>query len=111
VNSFLFFFSNVESNDRPTIRTDDLIVANDGVRRIISFACLYLAAEYGPLRSNSNRLARSCLKLHPVVALIGAYSDGQTSMLRVYNGRQCGRRRIAAARRFEMHSTAQIQVE
>jgi hypothetical protein len=39
------------------VRTDDLIVANDGVSRIISFACLHLAANYGPLRSNSNRLA------------------------------------------------------
>jgi len=49
-------------------RTDDLIVANDGVRRIISLPCLHLAAEYGPLRSNwsnsNNRLAWSCLKLH-----------------------------------------------
>ena len=34
-------------------RTDDLIVANDGVCQIISFACPHLAAEYGPLRSNS----------------------------------------------------------
>jgi len=33
-------------------RTDDLIVANDGVRQIISLICLHLAAEYGPLRSN-----------------------------------------------------------
>ena len=42
-------------------RTDDLIVANDGVRRVISFICRDLAAEHGPLRSNSNRLAWSCL--------------------------------------------------
>jgi hypothetical protein len=34
-------------------RTDDLIVANDGVRQIICLPCLHLAAEYGPLRSNS----------------------------------------------------------
>jgi len=34
-------------------RTDDLIVANDGVLQIISFICLSLTAECGPLRSNS----------------------------------------------------------
>jgi hypothetical protein len=34
-------------------RTDELIVANDGICRIISLPCLHLAAEYGPLRSNS----------------------------------------------------------
>jgi hypothetical protein len=34
-------------------RTDDLIVANDGVRRTISCICYHLAAGYGPLRSNS----------------------------------------------------------
>jgi hypothetical protein len=34
-------------------RTDDLIVANDGVCQINSFACSCLDAEYGPLRSNS----------------------------------------------------------
>jgi hypothetical protein len=46
-------------------RTDGLVVANDGVRQIISMARLHLAAEYGPFRSNSNnRLAWSCLKLH-----------------------------------------------
>jgi hypothetical protein len=30
-------------------RTDDLIVANDGVRRIISLTCLHLSAEYGSI--------------------------------------------------------------
>src|SRR6266567_5068062 len=34
-------------------RTDDLIVANDGVRQLISLTRLHLAAEFGPLRSNS----------------------------------------------------------
>jgi hypothetical protein len=34
-------------------RTDDLIVANDGVCQIISLTHLHLAAEYGPLRSSS----------------------------------------------------------
>jgi len=34
-------------------RTDDLIVANDGVCQIISLTCLHLAVKYGPLRSNS----------------------------------------------------------
>jgi len=46
------------------VRLGERIVANDGVRRIISFACLHLVAEYGPLRSNSTQLAGSCLKLH-----------------------------------------------
>src|ERR1700730_1960730 len=47
------------------VQTDDLIVANDGVRRIISFPCLHLTAEYGPFRSNSNRLALGVAsKLH-----------------------------------------------
>jgi hypothetical protein len=41
-------------------RTDDLIVANDGVRQIISFACLHLVAEYGPLRSNSTNKFQAC---------------------------------------------------
>jgi hypothetical protein len=46
-------------------RTDDLIVANDGVRRIVSLPCLHLTAKYGPLRSNSEpaRLGVA-LKLH-----------------------------------------------
>jgi hypothetical protein len=34
-------------------RTDDLIVANDGVRQPISFIRRFLAVDYGPLRSNS----------------------------------------------------------
>jgi hypothetical protein len=38
-------------------RTDDLIVANDGVCQIISLTRLRLAAEHGPLRCKSNRLA------------------------------------------------------
>jgi hypothetical protein len=37
-------------------RTDDLIVANDGVCQIISFTSFDLAAEYGPLWSNSTGL-------------------------------------------------------
>jgi hypothetical protein len=45
-------------------RTDDLIVANDGVCQIISLTRLHLAADYGPLRSNSTGSSWSCLKLH-----------------------------------------------
>ena len=36
-------------------RTDDLIVRNDGVRQFILLTRLHFPAEYGPLRSNSNR--------------------------------------------------------
>ena len=35
-------------------RTDDLIVANDGVRQFILLTRLLFPVEYGPLRSNSN---------------------------------------------------------
>ena len=53
-------------------RTDDLIVANDDVRRIISLTRLHLAAEYGPLRSNSthkfNRLAGVASQLSALAA-------------------------------------------
>ena len=47
-------------------RTDDLIVANDGVCQSIAFVCLELPAEYGPFRSNSvlkekSRLPGVCL--------------------------------------------------
>jgi hypothetical protein len=46
-------------------RTDDLIVANDGVCQSSAFVCLELPAEYGPFRSNSvpkkSRLPGVCL--------------------------------------------------
>jgi hypothetical protein len=55
-------------------RTDDLIVANDGIAQINSFACSRLDAEYGPLRSNSHkhfRLAgRVCLTVFPAWASV-----------------------------------------
>jgi hypothetical protein len=38
-------------------RTDDLIVANDGVRQKSLQFGVHLAAVYGPKRSNSDRLA------------------------------------------------------
>jgi hypothetical protein len=47
-------------------RTGDLIVATDEVGQLISRPCFNLRAEYGPLRSNSNRLAWSCLRLHSI---------------------------------------------
>ena len=43
----------LESGGRDGIRPPGLLIANDCVCRIISLSCLHLAAEYGPLRSNS----------------------------------------------------------
>jgi hypothetical protein len=64
-------------------RTDDLIVANDGVSQINSFPCSRLDAEYGPLRSNSTNKFQACREklphsfsgLHPSAANFHA-ADG-----------------------------------
>jgi hypothetical protein len=57
-------FSRMPANPLVVVSVGERKVADDGVRQIISFIYLHLAAEYGQLRSNSNRLAWSCLKLH-----------------------------------------------
>jgi hypothetical protein len=57
-------------------RTDDLIVANDGVCQSIAFVCLEFLAEYGPFRSNSvpqkSRLPGVCLNYRAQIAPIEA---------------------------------------
>jgi hypothetical protein len=59
-------------------------VANDGVRQIISLPCLHLAAEYGPLRSNSNnRLAWSCLTTSQRTEQAGRIGSGFEAHYRV----------------------------
>src|SRR5258708_7278071 len=45
-------------------KTDDFIVANDGDRRTVSLTGLGLAAEFDPLRSNSNQLALELPQVH-----------------------------------------------
>jgi len=58
-------------------RTDDLIVANDGVCQSIAFVRLELPAEYGPFRSNpvpkeKSRLPGVCLNYRAQIASIEA---------------------------------------
>jgi len=57
-------FPRMPANPLVVVSVGERKVADDGVRQIIPFTYLHLAAEYGQLRSNSNRLAWSCLKLH-----------------------------------------------
>jgi hypothetical protein len=47
-------------------RTDDLIVANDGIFQIKSFPCSRLDAEHGPLRSNSTNKFQACREKLPL---------------------------------------------